>query len=79
MKKPTYNWRLLLFQMSPGVEYNYTQMARKVAATDENKTSPNAAQMMAIIRACGIYLYVNRCGNYMLTDKGETFVQNQNK
>jgi hypothetical protein len=74
MKKPTYNWRVLLLSMSPGVEYNYTQMARKVAATDADRISPNAAQMMAVIRACGVYLQVNRCGNYLLTEKGVNFV-----
>lgn len=78
MKKPTYNWRLFLLQLCPGVEYTYTQIARKIAATDVDRTSPNAAQMMAVIKACGIYLQVNKCGNYLLTDKGEKFVQNQN-
>lgn len=78
MKKPTYNWRKLILGLDPGVEYNYTQMARKIAATDADRISPNAAQMMALIRACGFYLQVNRCGNYLLTEKGEAFIQNQN-
>lgn len=79
MKKPTYNWRILLGSMSYGTEYTFTQMVRKIAAIDADRTTPTTAQMMAIIRACGVFLEVNKKGNYLLTAKGFEFIENQNK
>ena len=77
MKKPSYNWRKVLSQMEPGVDYTYQKLASIIANTDSEGRPPDASQVRSLVFACGNYMEMDKLtGKYRLTDKGINFTSN---